>query len=72
MIIAKNIRHTIILQAASDNAIPTTFFRYSTIIYTGIRHFLWAADFFSLRPNFSVDLAELFCQELATLFMIMD
>jgi hypothetical protein len=25
------------------------------------------ADFFSLRPNFSDDLAELFCQELATL-----
>jgi hypothetical protein len=25
------------------------------------------ADFFSLRPNFYDDLAELFCQELATL-----
>jgi hypothetical protein len=28
------------------------------------------ADFFSLRPNFYDDLAELFCQELATLFML--
>jgi hypothetical protein len=54
------------------SAIPTTGTLAPVQDYSAYRQRLDTADFFSLRPNFSDNPAELFCQELATLQWVGD